>query len=303
MDNSKIFYDICKKLNLGKIKGKVKSVSGGYMHKMYYMHTEKGEYAVKLLNPIIMKRVDAFENYKIAEELESKLEKAGIPIVAALIFNGIKMQCIGNQYFYVFNWINGKSLKNNKINKEHCEIIGRILAKIHKLESMTSDIEIKKINIDWDFYISKANSEYSKVAKILSQNRNILYSFQQKSNALINELPKIRTVCNGDMDSKNVLWANGEPQIIDLECLCYSNPYVELFQLALCWCGYESCSLNYNLLDAFINSYIKEFGPINIDWKVIYYSNFGRLEWLEYNVKRALLIECNDKKEQKLGLN
>lgn len=303
MGTSKIFDDICKMLDLGKIKRRVKRVSGGYMHKMYYLCTEKGAYAVKLLNPVIMQRPDVFENYKIAERLEAKLEKADLPVVTALEFNGTKMQHIDNQYFYIFNWVNGKSLKSNKITKEHCEIIGQILAKIHKLECLTSDDETKKINIDWDLYISIANSQCPKIADILSQNRDVLYSFQQKGNAAVQELPKILTVSNGDMDSKNVLWVNGKPQIIDLECLNYSNPYVELFQLALCWCGYESCSLDYNLLYTFVNSYIKEFGPINVDWEIIYYSNFGRLEWLEYNVKRALLIECSDKKEQKLGIN
>lgn len=303
MDDLKIFDSICKKLNLGELKGKVKSVSGGYMHKMYYMHTEKGEYAVKLLNPVIMKRPDAFDNYKIAEELEYKLEVAGLPVVTALEFNGHKMHCIDNQYFYIFNWINGKSLENNKIQKDHCEIIGKILAQIHRLEIVTSDNKIKKMNINWDLYISKADALCPKIGKILLENRELLYSCQQKSNEAVNKLPEILTISNGDMDSKNVLWVNGQPKIIDLECLNYSNPFVELFQLALCWCGYESCSLNYDLLESFVGAYIKEFGPFEVDWDTVYYSNMGRIEWLEYNVKRALLIECNNKKEQKLGMN
>lgn len=303
MEDLKIFDPICKMLNLGKIQGKVKSVSGGYMHKMYYMRTQKGEYAVKLLNPVIMKRPDVFDNYKMAEELELKLEKAEIPIVAALIFNGTKMQCIDNQYFYIFNWINGKSLKNNKIKKEHCEVIGKILAQIHKLDCIRADDEIKEINIDWDFYITKASQQKSKITKILMNNRDMLYKYQNQGNAALKKLPKIKTVCNGDMDSKNVLWVDGEPQIIDLECLNYSNPYVELFQLALCWCGYESCSLKYDLLDSFVRAYRNEYGRFEIDWDAVFYSNMGRLEWLEYNIKRALFMECNDKKEQRLGIN
>lgn len=303
MENLKIFDDICQTFNLGKIQGKVKSVSGGYMHKMYYMHTPKGEYAVKLLNPEIMKRPDVFDNYKIAEVLEYKLEKAGIPIVAALEFNGTKMQCVDSQYFYVFNWINGKSIKNNKITKGHCEIIGKILAQIHKLDCVTADDEIKGINIDWDFYITKASKQKSKITKILMKNRDILYIYQDQGNAALKKLSNLKTVCNGDMDSKNVLWVDGKPQIIDLECLSYSNPFVELFQLSLCWCGYESCCIKYDLLEAFVSSYIKEYGQLDVDWDAVFYSNIGRLEWLEYNIKRALFIECNDKNEQKLGIN
>lgn len=35
----------------------------------------------------------------------------------------------------------------------------------------------------------------------------------------------------------------------------------------------------------------------------MYYSNFGRLEWLEYNIKRALRIECDTDEEQQMGIS
>ena len=41
----------------------------------------------------------------------------------------------------------------------------------------------------------------------------------------------------------------------------------------------------------------------NIDWESIYYANNGRLEWLEFNIKRALMIECDTKEEQEIGIN
>ena len=41
----------------------------------------------------------------------------------------------------------------------------------------------------------------------------------------------------------------------------------------------------------------------NINWETIYYANNGRIEWLEYNLKRALLIECSSEEEQQIGIN
>ena len=41
----------------------------------------------------------------------------------------------------------------------------------------------------------------------------------------------------------------------------------------------------------------------NIDWKIMYYGNCGRLEWLEYNIRRALLIECDTAEEKQLGIS
>ena len=40
-----------------------------------------------------------------------------------------------------------------------------------------------------------------------------------------------------------------------------------------------------------------------IDWKSIYYANNGRLEWLEFNIKRSLMIECDSQEEQEIGIN
>ena len=301
--NNNLFNKICNYCELGLPVGKPKRISGGYMHKMYRIQTSNGDYAVKLLNPVIMQRKDVMKNYALAESLEAKCQLSDIPVVPALEFNGKKMQCIDNQHFYVFDWINGKSLNQKKIKREHCETIGKILAQIHKLECSEEYIEKNDVVIDWDFYIAKAKDICPKVSKVLSVNKELLYKSMEKGNLAYKEIPKIVCVSNGDMDSKNVLWIDDKPQIIDLECLNYGNPFTELFQLSLCWCGYEHCKINYDLLGAFIKSYIKEYGSFNADWEDLYYSNIGRLEWLEYNVKRALLIECQDKAEQKLGIN
>lgn len=79
-------------------------------------------------------------------------------------------------------------------------------------------------------------------------------------------------------------------------------PCLELFELALCWSGYESCNINFDLFNTFINSYFENSQlNKNIDFETLYYSNFGRLEWLEYNIKRALMIECDTEEKQQLG--
>lgn len=296
------FKEIVKTLGLGTLTSQVKSVFGGYMHKMFCMETTTGKYAVKLLNPMIMKREDVFENYEIAERLEKKLLENNIPIVPALEFNETKMQCTHNQFFYVFDWVDGKALLSEEIRKEHCELIGEVLASIHKIEQTNEPFSRNEINIDWDFYIRLANQKCPEISALLNDNRDLLYLSQKQGNAALHKIPAVKCICNGDMDSKNVLWVNGKPKVIDLECLNYGNPYMEMFQLALCWSGYEHCDINYDLLTAFINSYRNSYGYFEVDWNVLYSTNFGRLEWLEYNVKRALMLECENEEERLLGI-
>jgi len=297
-----MFNDIVNELELGFTIVSAERVTGGYMHKMYRLETNIGKYAVKLLNPVIMKRPDVFKNYEIAECLENKLQANNIPIIPALIFNGKKMQCISNQYFYVFDWVDGKALTSQEIEQKHCEIIGEVLAKIHKIEQKNEIFKRNEININWDSYIEIATDKCHEIVGLLRDNRELLYKSQDEGNAALKNIPNITVISNGDMDSKNVLWVDGKPKIIDLECLNCGNPYMELFQLALCWSGYEHCQINYEQLIAFLKSYIQVFGKFIVDWKDLYSSNFGRLEWLEYSVKRALMIECENEEERQLGI-
>ena len=100
------------------------------------------------------------------------------------------------------------------------------------------------------------------------------------------------------MDPKNVLWRENDYRIIDLECLSYNNPIMELFESALFWSGYEECEINFELFQAFIQGYKNAGGKLPVDWQVLYDCNNGRLEWLEYNIKRVLGIDCSaDEKE------
>ena len=77
----KMIEQIIKKYNLGDITGDILPVSGGLMHKMFKVQTSTGTYAVKHLNPEIMKRPGVMENYKKAEALEKTLEDNNISIV------------------------------------------------------------------------------------------------------------------------------------------------------------------------------------------------------------------------------
>lgn len=94
----KILEDICKQYSLGALECPPVQLKGGFLHKMYALYTEKGRYAVKLLNPHIMQRDTAMENYRRAEELERLLEENRLPIIPALQFEGRKMQNMGVQY-------------------------------------------------------------------------------------------------------------------------------------------------------------------------------------------------------------
>lgn len=272
------------------------------MHKMYKLETTTGTYAVKLLNPTIMKRPDALGNYQRAEKLESVLQQNNIPCVPALEIDGRKMHCVDGQYVYIFNWVNGKSILWENLTKEHCETAGNLLAKIHKIEQTNEPFETDKIHVDWDAYIARSKENCPEIATALAKHRDLLYTAQEQYNQAIRSMPSITTICDGDMDCKNILWVDDKPLLIDLECLDYGNPYWEMFRLALDWSGDVICKINFEYLNAFLSAYRQEFGELSIDLSSLYGLGFGWLDWLDYNVKRALMLECEDEEERRLGI-
>lgn len=291
-----------KEWEMGTLTAKPQRVTGGYLHEMYQLQTTAGKYAVKLLNPVIMKREDALSNFQRAERLEKVLEENEIPVVPSLEINGCKMQCIGSRYFYIFQWVDGKALDYKEIKNEHCKTAGALLAKIHKIEKINKPFERDAICEDWDAYIELAHENCAEIEKEIKPYRELLYQAQEEYRLAQESVPDITCICDGDMDSKNVLWAGGKPMIIDLECLDYGNPFLEMFQLALSWSGGVLCHIDYECLTDFIKAYCKEYGDSNIQWKELYGIGFGWLSWLAYNLKRALGIECGNEEERILGM-
>lgn len=304
MNTDRFFDLVAAKLELGKVIEKPVRVTGGFMHQMFKVVTEKGVYVVKLLNPNIMKRPNARGNYQIADDIEEILKKNNIPAVYALKFNGSKMQEIDNQYFYIFDWYDGKSVNDDEITVFHCNKIGEVLAKIHNIDLKNETFERNEIHIDWQKYVELAKDMNSPIYDIIKDNVDLFNDSMSKGNTAFKKMPSVKTICHNDMDRKNVLWLGDAFKLIDLECLGYSNPYLELFELALCWSGYENCNINFDLFNAFFKAYFENINlDTNIDWKIMYYGNCGRLEWLEYNIRRALLIECDTVEEKQLGIS
>lgn len=276
------------------------AMDGGFLHRMYRLETDQGAYALKLLNPFIMRRETAMSNYAEAERLEALLERNGIPILPALSINGRKMQEIEGQYFYLFRYYDGRALKRGETTEEHCGQMGRVLGRIHSIDRRTTGMQLQEKEIDWDFYFRETEKVDRDLGKRLKAHARLIKESQEKGGRAGKKLPGILTICHNDMDCKNVLWRGKEYRIIDLECLSYSHPWIELFELALSWSGYGECEMDVRLFVSFLQGYAAGGGRLPEDWETLYDCNNGRLEWLEYNLKRVLGIDCGEN-EREMG--
>lgn len=293
---------VFEKCGLGEITCPIEPVSGGLMHKMYKVQTSSGTYALKCLNPEIMKRPDALANYSAAEDLERVLEEYGIPIVPALSFDGKKMLLLDGRYFYIYNWQEGRITDPHSITKEQCYMAGEILGKIHGIESHNVEPEEPEIAaIDFSSYLKKAEEKNSSIAPYLKENLDLLEKAQETLNSARKILPSMLAIDNGDMDPKNIMWHNGQAHVIDLECLNRGNPIATCLDLALQWSGTTELDFRSENLKAFFDGYLQAYDNGFRSYEDLYGIAYSWVEWLEYNIRRALGMESDQEEEILLG--
>ncbi|MEI5906961.1 phosphotransferase [Bacillus spongiae] len=299
------FKEICNQCQLGELIDAPIPISGGLLHKMYRLNTTKGQYAIKLLNPQIMQRPMARQNYLHSEQI-AHFVSSHIPSLPALKLNGAFLHRMEDQFYLVFNWINGVSLKQNEIKQKHCDLMGGILADIHKTDFSTLGILHNQINnrklIDWNGFLLKGQEKQTTWRNLLAKNMDKLYEWDAMAKKASSLLSSNMVLSHRDLDSKNVMWTGGNPVLIDWESAGYINPMQDLVETAIYWSGHEKGEIDKTRFLAFISGYKRSVDKLHADWTIVLNNGFlGKLEWLEYNLKRALWIECTDDEEQKLG--
>ncbi|OQR56826.1 phosphotransferase [Bacillus sp. CDB3] len=299
------FEGICKNSLLGEMLNVPKSICGGLLHRMYVIETSKGKYAIKLLNPQIMLRPKAMQNYNNSEKITTLVSKK-VPALPAKKIKGDSIQKINDQFYLIFDWIEGERLKDDEINNVHCEKIGEILAEIHKTDfgelDITNDGFENDELIDWNYYLLKGKEEHLEWDELLLKNFDNLKKWNVAAIESSEILSKSEVISHRDLDPKNVMWNNNKPVLIDWESAGYINPMQDLIETAIYWSKNEQGEVDKQRFSSFIIGYKKKHGVIQANWEdVLATGLLGRLDWLEYNLKRSFRIECTDEEDQKLG--
>lgn len=100
---------------------------------------------------------------------------------------------------------------------------------------------------------------------------------------------------------KNIMWDKGEPFVIDLECLGYSNPIASCLDLSLQWAGTVNQKFKRENLASFYDGYLSAYDNGFRSYHELYGIAYTWVEWLEYNLKRALGMEGTTDEDIELG--
>lgn len=295
----------CNNFNLGKVK-KITKLTGGLMHKMFKVETDKDIYAIKILNPEVMKRKDAMDNFILSEKLSNLAFDNDIPVSNALVINNSFINKLDNTYYMVFKYINGNTLTDNEITISHCEKIGEILSKIHKLDYSKLNINIENkeehFYVKWEDFLGNSNFKNMPYRKLYLSNYKKYYSLLERCVERFNLSNKYFGVCHRDLDLKNVMWQDENPIIIDWESASISNTKSELIETALNFSGFLSDKFDIDKFNAVLTSYLKTNNFVHDRYFVICGNLIGRFGWLDYNLKRSLDIIKADKEEKEIAI-
>ena len=297
-----IIYKLVNNLDLGEIVEEPSRVMGGLLNRMYKITTTKGKYAIKHLNPEVMKRPTAKKNHILAEKVANIAKNSGIDCLPAKIFNNNALQELEGNYFFVYNWFEGSAIKDTEITLEHVKKVATLLAKLHNIDykDLINEFKLDTSNeeVNWDFYIEKV--ENKEIKELLINKKEYLTALDKKATIAREELKNIQVISHRDLDLPNILWdKNNNPVIIDWESSSLVNPQEELIETSWDWSGGQD-HFDKDKFLCFINTY-KEINNITSIDKAISANFKNKAGWLEYNLKRVCKLECLDEEEQRLG--
>ena len=294
---------LIKKCKLGNLQKEPSRLSGGLLNRMYKVQTDKGTFAIKLLNPEVMKRKNAKRNHIFAETVSNIAKDNNVSCLPAKIINGEILQQIDGYYFLIFDWFEGKAITDKELTIEKTKKAAKELLKIHKIDFGKLKKKCKAYYdtnmVNWKFYIEKVANK--KIKELLLDNIEKFSQLDRQAIQSLKTVSKNMVISHRDLDLPNILWnSNENPVIIDWESAGLINPSMEVIDTAWNWSGGQNY-FDKEKFSAFVTTYKENGGNLNeFDeaLKADYKAKFG---WLEYNLKRICGIECLDEEEKILG--
>lgn len=288
-----ILPSLLQKMRLGTLAAPPDILTGGLMHRIYAVKTSIGNYAVKHLNPGVMKRPEAAGNIRLSEAIAERLSGT-VPAVAALRFNGSQLIFHAENWFLIFPFCDGSPLFGNSLTEYHTGQVGELLGKIHSLNLQpdpdTSFLPFSCPVIDWERLVLDGRSRNMPWCGELDERKEALECWNRLAADAVEQLSAETLLSHRDLDPKNILWSGERPQIIDWEAAGPVNPDLEFLEALIHWCAESAAPLRKNCVRSMLNGYRKHRQMRRSDWAPVIHAGYSaNLQWLAWNLQCSLV--------------
>ena len=216
---------------------------------------------------------------------------------------------LNGQYIMAFDWIDGRVLRYEECTTEHCRSIGRVLSKLHHLDTDMVDVDAAAVltvpeNV-WRGLVDRARQSLSCWGLPCESLLQDVMRWSHLYENAVGQLSHRQVFSHRDLDFKNVIWSDRNvPYLIDWESAGYVNPSEELMEVATSWSRGSQGTLNRHQFQAVIGGYLETGGTVDGPVLNAVYASLGSaLGWLAYNMRRSLDEDTFAADEQALGFN
>lgn len=301
--NCHVLQAVLTAFSLGTLSGPPRPLSGGLMHTTYRVETDRGVWVLKRLNPAVAGRPGALGNIRRAEQAARALARF-VPSVTALTREDDPIFCQNGQYFLLFPWQEGVSVFPPELTPAHCAAIGAILGRIHSAKLTLPGFPLPEYGEgpDWNALEEAARRFRQPWADaFLAALPQCARLYEKARRACV----RMRVGCvlsHGDLDPKNVLWANKKPVLIDWEAAGPIHPALDAFTLLRDWTGDGQGGILLPQFRAMLDAYRAACPAAGLPWEeAALAAAESILAWLAYNVRRACAIDTADPAVQAAG--
>jgi len=281
------------------------------LHRLWRLQTTQGVYAIKQLNPVIMRKSGIRDAYRLTERIAEAMAIRGVPTPVALTGEGNDgtVQEIGDATCIVYNWIEGETLSVQAVGPERTRLIGTILAHMHSLprqgfpeleppdwESFPED--------EWDMLTFQASDRDIPWTQQVRNALPLLVEWSKLATDASKLLRQTSVISHRDLDQKNVIWQSvTSPVVIDWEAAGLTNSAMDVVGAALSWSGQNVQPPQEESFHALLEGYVTAGGSIHNSGIVALHGVIGNwLAWLLFNMHRSLGESVNSEEERQLGV-
>ena len=254
---------ICTKLSIGLPQTMIPLTESNSDVLRYKVTTSKSVYLIEVITKYDKEQIKELKNkIKVGKEFESLIN-----IISPLSYQNETLIKYKGKYCLVYDIKDLVIQSKNEITKDKIKNIAKLLPKIHQSD-IPSEIPsyYHKVEFDFDKLLNKLKKTKSDTYQLVYDNIFTLKDIVYKCNSSLQYVERNLALDMGNYEINKILWKNEMPFIYDVTSITFINPASSVCTTSFYY-SLENNEINYDYYKIFMNEYIKEYGPLKIDFK------------------------------------
>lgn len=281
--------------DLGAMRAPPLAIAGGKLHQVWRLSTEKGDYALKRLDINTSPAVVVL--YRETQKIARQFQQHNIPVVTAHRHKGNPVCILDDNYFMLFDWLDGEKIAPQKAMPLHAAKMGALLAQLHHVNLSAASFNTSILNDEfcdhafsskkWQDLVARAVVRKITHAAKLAATLPLILEVCEQAEQATQLLKSQRIISHRDASPNNVIWHNHySPIIIDWELAGLIHPTVDLLGGAFDWSIVTADEVSLERFKAFISAY-QTAGGRSDNISAAFNALMGIwFSWMELNLQR-----------------